>query len=270
MIQSNAMQLLWRVQHGNASEIQAGGRAIFSPSPIHTALSSASGRMTARVIVTLGYPPRAQNFARVRTPFLTHLVTKSIAPDCKHPLTADLFAGYSTMGMDIAAAVPHGTHYDMNRKGIVEEIQRRLDSAKRHGFEVPKNHHLITVDYSEQELLSFFKRPVDVLVSNNAYYTREENLDIFRYLRGLLGEYGVLVTSFGSGRAIEELRNSIKFFRSQIGDIPFPIYDGQQILDLVYEAGYRHADVFLVSELADTLGYPKPIMDIEYFVVAYK
>lgn len=244
--------------------MQAGGRALLAPTPLHLALSSYNGRMTARVAIMLGLPKSAQNFIAKRTEVVRHLMSAHIHKP--NPLTVDPFAAFSPLGYLLAEQFPQGTHLDIGKATVMQALESRLSNPL---YKVPPlpNHRLVTLDYRTGGLQSVLPQPADSILCNNAYYTRAESVQLLRYLQQFLAADGAIVTTFPHKLNIEKLRDSLRFFRSNVGDFPIEVSHPKQVIDIMQEAGYSDISVMYASDLAATLNLPTPILDIEMFAV---
>lgn len=256
--------LMWAAQHRGGSEVQAGGRALLNPSPLHNALSSNTGRMLARTMVVLGLPQSAQNFVGARIPIILHLAQSHIPPDRTMPTTVDAFASYSTIGYDLAWAYPGGLHIDFAAPDLVKDIRARLE---RSGVIPPPNYQLRAVNYKEQSILQALGRKVDVVIANSTYYTWDENLVVLKHLRRALRPGGVVLTSMAFIPAVMEVQRALRFFKSQIGQFPLTMRTEAQAEKLMLASGFDTAHIYRASALVEQLGLPSPILDLELFAV---
>jgi SAM-dependent methyltransferase len=256
-------ELLTYTQHQMGSEVQAGGRSLLAPSPIHDALSSLRGRMMARMINMLGYPKSAQNFTISRNPVLEHLIKAHLKTQA--PVIIDPFAGFSPIGYNLARYYPQGKHYDLASIFLKREIEARYRKAV--GVTLPANYHLLTVNYNNGELETRFGGQVDAIIANSSYFEWEDNIAVLRYLRDLLRPDGVLITSIVYSPGVEDIREALRFFSSQIGHFPINITHNRQVTDFMQQSGLHDIRTIRASELVDTLNLPQPIKDLEVFSV---
>ncbi|MFZ4828501.1 MAG: hypothetical protein ACOYLB_14210 [Phototrophicaceae bacterium] len=261
--------IMGQAQLQRGSEIQAGARAEVIPSPLTHALSSFGGRVSAQMFRTFGFPSDAFNFIGARIRVLGYLMQTHVPSTVPHPILVDPVAGFSTLGYDNATAIPHGEHIDLNRQDTIDELERRLARAK--DVTLPSNYKRIGVDYMYTTLTQAIgNRPVDVINANCAYFMRFHNFKQLFYLQSTLRSGGVCVAVFPSQVALTELQSAMRFFHSQVGQLPGAVSDDSEMTNLMRDAGYINVKVYRASELASEIGLQTPILDLELFAVGYK
>jgi len=259
--------LLWTTQHRSGSELQAGGRALIKPSPLHNALCSARGRTIAKAMDLFDFPQTAKNYIVSRIPIYVHLLTAHISDERTNPVV-DPFAGFSSQGWDVANKLPHGRSIDIASARMAAEIDRRLRRAEAAGVPRPENHELISANYHRMDLSQILMEPVDGILVNNAYYDEIDAVNVTRHLASLLRPDGRCVVTFPYEPAITEVREAVRFFKSHVGTFPMRITEAAQVVEIMEAAGLRDVEVMMPSQVAAALDLPyQPMLDLELMAV---
>jgi hypothetical protein len=259
--------LLWDSQHRRGTEIQAGARAVLTPSPVHNALSTSGGRMIARMMIGMMALPAGSNFAASRIPLLVQAAIHSIPPDNKSPLTVNVLAGFAPIGYKLTRHFPNGRHIDMASAETIAEIQRRYAAAP--GINLPPHYHFVVVSPRIADLGASLDSQPNVIITNNAYFSRVDGVRLLAHLGGLLSEGGSVVTTFPYGPELDRARNTMRFFKSQIGQTAITINHEDEAHEIFREAGYSRSDVWFASQ-QDEMNLPQPIMDLELVVIGHR
>lgn len=261
--------VMGQAQLQRGSELQAGARAEVIPSPLTHALSSVSGRVSAQLFRTFGFRQDAFNFVGARIRVLGYLMQTHLSSNVPHPILVDPVAGFSTLGYDNAVAIPHGEHIDLGHEQTIQELERRLARAKE--VVLPPNYKRVAVNYLYTTLTEAVgNRPIDAVTANCAYFMRFHNFKQLYYLNSTLRPGGICVATFPFHPALVELQSAIRFFNSQVGQLPGAVTDDSDMINLMTDAGYVDVKVYRASELAGEIGLQTPMLDLELFAVGRK
>lgn len=258
--------LLGRTQEQGGSELQAGFRADFIPSPVTQALSTMRGRMIARTMSFMVSAPGARHFIASRIPMIKQAIIQSIPPDVPHPLIVNTAAGYSPLGIWLAEALPHAEVVEIDLPEVMTRRQMRLKKA---GITLPANLKSITADLGTIPLLDVLDgRNPHVIDWTGAYSPPDEMIRLTDYFRSILHEDGACVIYIPWQKGVDAVRAGTRFFKNQVGDTPGIVSTQAEIVDRLTQAGYSHVEVLMPSEFAPRIGLADEVLDIEVLAVA--
>ncbi len=260
--------MLGRTPGQRGAEILAGLRAELLPSPETNALAKFSGRLTARLVMTMEKSQAALNYVAVRPASLTALAHPFIA-DKSAPVIVDIACGFSPRGMLLAREYPDATIIEIDLPDVVHDKRNRLRQARK--LEVPQNIHWIGADLGKcalSEVLQGTRADVVIAEGLTAYFTPEDNTTIARHARDSLKEGGAFIADYPQREGMAHAQKATRFFSRQAGEYLGIMDSPEQLKQVLADAGYSAVDITTPTECARRFRLPLPVLDFSYFVVA--
>ena len=267
---------LGRTSGQRGAEIFAGVRAEFLPSPVNVALSRWSGRLTARMMKTMGLMFGKTingyvNFMIARTDGITRLVQEAIPEDAKDILLVDIAAGFSPRGIQLAQAIPSARVIEIDLPDVILEKKRRLKRVR--DFEIPLNLDWITADLGVQSLSDVLaNQRVDAISAEGLtpYFAPADLILIASSIKDNLKSGGVFVTDMAWSKGVKEGGRASHFLSQQAGTFLGAMKNKEEAEQIFRDAGYDTVTVYIPTEISQRFGFPQPANDLQFLVVAKK
>jgi O-methyltransferase involved in polyketide biosynthesis len=250
----------------------AGLRHEMAPSPITLALSRLSGRLVARILLSMMRSNKAQfMFILARLASFTKVVKEVLPQNEASPTLVELAAGFSPRGIQLAQALPQLQVMEVDLPDVVEEKQRRL--KKIPDFTMPANISWLAADLGNTALSSVLGgRKVHVVTAEglNPYFPPPEITRIASHVRGSLVDGGAYISDIGAAEGKRRAdTQTLRYFSRQAGDMPGLVDDEAGAMALIRAAGYGRAEVHHPSQIAKEQGLGDDIADYSYLVVGF-
>lgn len=260
--------LLGLTQNTSGSEFQAGLRSELTPSPLTRALTSMRSQIAAQTMIALFRYREALNYVAARLPVLKYAITQALPINAEHPSLLDPATGFAALCIELAEALPHSTVIEMD---LPEVIRARQDRLQKAGFTPPENLRSIAANLSQTPLHEVLDgQAFDVLNFTGAYFTHNQLRTALRYIHSLLNPNGAVVSYLPWTPGVDSIKFAARFFKKQVGEYPGMMQSADQIYMLYHDAGFDDVTIHYPSQLADELGLPTPVLDIEVLVVGRK
>lgn len=262
--------MLGRTSGQRGAEILAGLRAELLPSPETNALAKFSGRLTARLVMTIEKSQAALNYVAVRPSSLTALA-RPFLQDKSAPVIVDIACGFSPRGMLLAREFPNASIIEIDLPDVVKDKRERLTRSRE--IKMPQNIRWIGADLGKRALNEVLDSQLaDVVIAEGltAYFTPEDNTRIAQQVRESLKDGGAFIADYPQREGMENAQKATRFFSRQAGEYLGIMNDEAQLKTVVLNAGYSKVDLYVASQCANMFKLPKPVLDFSYFVVATK
>jgi O-methyltransferase involved in polyketide biosynthesis len=259
-----------RTSGQRSAEMVAGLRYELMPSPITNALSRMMGRVIARSLMAMvGNSRRSQfNFITARSAVFAKLAKDNLP---KEGVLAEIAAGFNPRGINIALEMPTVKVIEIDLPDVVREKEQRLRRSR--DVKVPDNIKWEAADLSNTALsVPLHDQKVNVVTAEglNPYFSPADITRIARHIRESLVPGGVYIADIGLQTGRQELDGSAtRYFSRQAGTFLGIVEKPEDGRQLMLDAGYSRAEVYLCSQMADELGLPTPIVDVACIAVGY-
>lgn len=260
--------MLGRTSGQRGAEILAGLRAEMLPSPETNALAKFSGRLTARLVMTMEKSQAALNYVAVRPSSLTALARPFLV-NKDAPLIVDIACGFSPRGVQLAREYPNATIIEIDLPDVVKDKRERLIRSRE--VKLPSNIRWIGADLGKSALVDVLEGQLaDVVIAEGltAYFTPEDNTRIAQYIRASLKETGAFIADYPQREGMENAQKATRFFSRQAGEYLGIMDSEAQLTQVIQAAGYSKIELYTASQCAEMFKLPKPVLDFSYFVVA--
>lgn len=262
--------MLGRTSGQRGAEILAGLRAELLPSPETNALAKFSGRLTARLVMTIEKSQAALNYIAVRPSSLTGLA-RPFLTDKSAPVIVDIACGFSPRGMLLAREFPNASIIEIDLPDVVNDKRERLTRSRE--VKMPQNIRWIGADLGRRalnEVLDNHQADVVIAEGLTAYFSHEDNVRIGQHVRASLKEGGAFIADYPQREGMANAQKATRFFSRQAGEYLGIMDNEEQLKKVLQDAGYSKVELYVASQCADMFKLPRPVLDFSYFVVATK
>jgi O-methyltransferase involved in polyketide biosynthesis len=265
------INILGRTRGQRTAEVMAGFRAEFDPSPETRALASFSGRVTARVLISLVKDTKRMiGWVVLRGPVMYELLRRQ---QFQNPtLYVDMAAGFSAVGLQMARDNPKAQVLEIDLPDVVKAKQERL--SRTYAYELPPNLSWRTADFATTSLRQVIDgQQADAVLTAGllVYFPLEEVQRITTGIYDALKPGGVFITDVMWTRYTTEAENArggINAFRRQAADMHSMVHDESE-LPAMFPA-FDEVEAHLVTKVAEEAGMDFPAIDYSFIVVARK
>jgi O-methyltransferase involved in polyketide biosynthesis len=262
---------LGRTSGQRGAEILAGFRAEKIPSPETLALSRWSGRIVARMLLSMVRSEAHINYAIARSMMMEGLIRRALPEDLSNVTIVDIASGLSPRGLLMARAFPKAKIIEVDLPGVIQDKKARLTKAK--DVTIPPNIEFREADLGNTPLQDVLEGKEVEAVSAEAllgYFTHAEITKISRNIKDSLKPGGVFVTDMGWTEGMEAIKQITTFFGRQAGEYKGLVKNAEQAREILMAAGYESVDMHLASEFKEAFKMPQPLVDISLFAVCHK
>lgn len=249
-------------QKQGGSVLQAGGRAILTPSKVTLALSTMKGRMSARTMLAMGVNKQLMNYAAFRPYAMNEAVKRHLPKDVSFPTIVDPAGGYGPQFLWLADAYPNVQCIEIDKPEIIADKQKRLKDIP-----LPQNLKFIEADLEATHIHEVLaEQTVHVMIALAAYVPSYVFTQLLNYLKQFMPTGASVVASFPYASGVENLAQDSLLFRKLAGEPDGMIEKTSEVEVMFENAGYQSVTFYKFSELAEELGKPTPA-DIEIIAV---
>ena len=253
------------------AEVFAGLRAELMQTPETIALARLTGRISARLLISLA-SKKVINFVPVRLESFAGLAKQALGSDVKGKVLVEIAAGFAPRGLTLATAMPDLQVIEIDLPDVIEEKQRRL--AKGH-IPIPPNLTWKAADLGVQPLQEILDgQQVDVVTAEGLmpYFEHADITRIANYIYHSLKPGGVLIADLGytDKQGIQEAGQLVKIFRRYTSSAPGYVSDEETAYKLFRDAGYERVDLYRIPQTAEMFDLPRPVSDVLFFMVSQR
>ncbi|MEO8609139.1 MAG: class I SAM-dependent methyltransferase [Chloroflexota bacterium] len=253
------------------AEVFAGLRAELMRTPETDALTRISGRITARMIKSVG-SPKVLNFVPVRDGSFTGLIKQALGNDGTGKILVEVAAGFSARGLHLAKEMPNLQVIEVDLPDVVTEKHKRLE---RGHIAIPSNITWKSADLGVQPLSEVLgQQHVDVVTAEGLlpYFEFPDITRIARHMYASLNPGGVFIADLGftDSQGAKEANGLVQIFRRYTRSSPGAVTDEETAYRLFREAGYETVELYRMPQTAALFDLPQPVSDVLFFMVAHK
>jgi O-methyltransferase involved in polyketide biosynthesis len=253
------------------AEVFAGLRAEMMPNPVTNALTRTSGRITARLIMSLG-SKKILNFVPVRTESFSGLIKRSLGRDSAGKILVEIGAGFSPRGLALAKEMPDLQVIEIDLPDVIADKKKRLQSAN---VPIPPNITWKTADLGVTPLDEVLNRQRVDVVTAEGLMPYFEYADITRVSKNIyqnLRPKGAFIADLGytSAEGQKEANRIVQLFRRYTNTTPGAVQDEATAYRLFRDAGYENVELFRMPQTATMFNLPQPVSDVLFFMVAHR
>lgn len=259
----NGSWALGHTQKQSGSILQAGARALVTPTPITQALSSMQGRMMARTVMAMGVDEALFTYMGFRPYAINEVIKRELPSNVEAPLLVDPASGFSPQFYWLAQALSHIHCIEMDLPKNMQTKRKNLQD-----FDLPSNLELVEADLTTQSLHEVLgERKAHVLITLAAYVKSSSFVDLLRYLHQMMAEEGFIVASFPYAPGFDNLMHTLSIFRRLVTKPIGIVQHEDDIMRIFEQANYSKVSLYKLSDLAEEMGKPKPA-DVEIIAIA--
>jgi O-methyltransferase involved in polyketide biosynthesis len=248
------------------AEMYAGVRAELTPTHLNKALTSSSGRIIGRMMVSL--MGAARLYHQHRMTLITDLIKEALPPGKQNPTLVDAAAGLSPAGILLAQALPDATVIELDVPETITEKQRRLRSL---GFPIPPNFKQIATDLKNVPLKEALKdQQIDVIWYASFNFAPDELIRLAAYLRGMLTPDGANMCIAPWHEGMMRSRETVNLMRRQSQqETPGAMHSEAEAQEIFHKAGYSRVATHPAERLMIEKGYTQAqLPGTDLFIVA--
>lgn len=265
------MLQMGRTARQRTAEVFAGLRAELLQTPETIALARLTGRISARLMISLA-SKKVINFILVRSESFAGLATQALGSDLNGKVLVDIAAGFSPRGLATAVANPDLQVIEIDLPDVVEEKQKRLAKGQ---IAIPPNLKWKAADLGVQPLAEVLDhQQVDVVTAEGLmpYFEYPDITRIARYVYQSLKQDGVLIADLGyiDQQVLRDAGQLVKIFRRYTSSTPGAVNDEKTAFKLFHDAGYEHVDLYRIQQTAQMFNLSGPVADMLFFMVAQR
>ncbi|MCC7446973.1 MAG: class I SAM-dependent methyltransferase [Anaerolineae bacterium] len=261
---------LGRTGGQRGAEILAGLRAELIASPESKALCRASGRVIARMVLSMARNPAQVNFVAGRPAAFGVVIGRELAQNKPEPVLVEIAAGFSPRGLELARKNPGLRVIEIDLPGVIEEKRNRLRQAR---FDIPRNITWKSADLGVTPLFDVLKGDrADVVAAEGltAYFRPAEVTRMAAEIRLSLKAGGIYMCDVNWQEGHKTFTPGLsRFFKREAGEFLCMTETKEAACNLLVEAGYKAVTAYLPSALtADLPEVPKPVHDFSLVIVS--
>lgn len=259
-------------QGQRSAEIVAAVREERMPSPETKALSRWSARIFNKLVFGLLRKNNKEallNYFFIRNEGMK-LLSENALRDEENAIFVDIASGFSPRALFLARELPHVRVIEIDQDSVIQEKKRRLRSGR---IELPENLEFISADLGRTPLnQALGGLLVDVISAEglNPYFPPDEVIIIAKGVYDSLKPNGLYVSSITLREGANEIMEAMRFASRQVGNILSIMETEEDAKQLFLDAGYEDVSIHLPLDLAESHNLPKPVFNLEAFVVAKK
>ena len=241
------------------AEVFAGLRAEMLRTSEAIALSRIGGRITARLLISVG-SKKALNFVPVRYGTFAGLIKQALGANTTGKVWVEVAAGFSPRGIMLAREMPDLKVIEIDIPDVVEEKRKRLEKG---GISVPRNISWLSADLGVEPLGDVLDhQSVDVVSAEGLmpYFEHADITRIAQQVRQSLKPDGTFIADLGytSPEGASEASSLVRIFRRYTSSAPGVVYDEETAYQLFRDAGYGQIDLYRMPQMAERFGLPTP------------
>jgi O-methyltransferase involved in polyketide biosynthesis len=262
---------LGRTPGQRGAEILAGFRAEKSPSPETKALSKLSGRIVARVMMSMLRDSLPLNFTLSRPIVIDGLIRRSLPAQGEKLVFVDVAAGLSPRGMMLAQERPDIQVIEIDLPEVVDEKQQRLKRGRN--IDMPSNLSWMAVNLDTTplpEALGSLKAHVISSEGLLPYLHHPQIVRMGQWVLECLHPGGVFIADVPLRKGVQEIQQLASFFSRQAGNWYGTIDTQEQGRQLLTEAGFETVKTYHASDFILDFDLPAPLVDVSCFLQAVK
>ncbi len=258
-----------------SAELVAGARAYLLSTHETLALSKMAGRMVCRILTDMDRGTNIMWFFPARMMAIETLTKRHFAEDKPGLLLVDVAAGFSPRGLHLAQQYPQAQVVEIDLPEVVAEKKKRFEKGE---IELPPNLSWIEADLGKANLSDLLEgRQANLITSEGLtlYLTPDENTRLFQQVSACLAPGGIFMCEIYFKNKLQKLQqnpnvNTIASFVFRIvGSVPGLMADAETAIELMSQAGLDQVTEYLVTDMMDEMGKPKPL-DVISIMVAHK
>jgi O-methyltransferase involved in polyketide biosynthesis len=259
-------------QGQRSAEIVAAVREERMPSPETKALSRWSARLFNKLAFSLlkhNTKDALLNYFFIRNEGMRLLCNEAIEGK-ENPVMVDIASGFSPRALLLAREVPNLRVIEIDQAPVIDEKKRRFRVGH---IDIPENLEFTSADLARVPLSQVLNGLlVDVISAEglNPYFPPAEVIQIAKGIYKSLKSDGVYVSSIALREGVNEITEALRFASRQVGNILSIMENEEDAKELFIDAGYQEVSLHLATNLADTYDLPKPVFNLEAFIVAKK
>lgn len=252
------------------AEVFAGLRAEMLRSSEAMALTRMGGRITARLIISMG-SKKALNFVPVRYGSFAGLIKRALGDNTDGKVCIEVAAGFSPRGLLLAREMPDLHVIEIDLPDVVEEKQKRLEKG---GIAIPPNIVWKAADLGVEPLSTVLdQQHVDVVSAEGLlpYFEMDDITRIARQVKESLKPGGVFIADLGymSPQGMQEASNLVRIFNRYTSTAPGTVSDEETAYKLFNDAGYEKVELYHMQQTAQMFNLAQPVSDVSFFMVAH-
>lgn len=262
--------MLGRTSGQRGAEILGGMRAEMMPSPETNALAKFSGRLTARLVMTIEKSQAALNYIAVRPQTMRALALPFIEGK-EDAVIAEIACGFSPRGLLMAREFPHVKIIEIDLPDVVREKRERLNRSR--DLKVPQNISWLGADLGTRSLGDVLGgQLVDVVIAEGltAYFDHADNVRMAKQIRESLKDGGAFIADYPQREGMQNAQKATRFFSRQAGEYLGIMDSEEQLKQVLTDAGFSKVELVTASQAAERFNLPSPVIDFSYFAVATK
>ena len=260
---------LGKTRAQRTAELLAGLRAELDPKPEHRALSRMSGRLIARMLLSLARDSKTRlSFILVRADVMLELLRRSTPTTYERIF--DVAAGFAPMGWQMAQAHPEAEVIEIDMPDVVKEKELRLQRAS---LPIPPNLSWRGADLGVTPLAEVVegKQADAMLVAGLfSYFKPDEVRTITTNLAACLKPGGVCISDIAWKPQIDTAPNraGVSFYRGRASEFKTELHTEADAAGLF--PAFAEVKVYRCSEIAAEMGRTEKVTDYALIVVARK
>jgi O-methyltransferase involved in polyketide biosynthesis len=253
------------------AEVFAGLRAELMRTPETAALARISGRITARMIRSLG-SQKVLNFVPVRLGSFTGLIKQTLGKETAGKVLVEIAAGFSPRGLVLAREMPDLQVIEIDLPDVIVEKQKRLEKAK---IAIPPNLTWKSADLGVQPLAEILdQKQVDIVTAEGLmpYFEHADITRIAGNVHKSLKPGGVFIADLGFTdlQGAQEASALVQMFRRYTNSTPGSVGDEETAYRLFRDAGYEKVELYRMPQTAALFDLPQPVSDVIFFMVSQR
>ena len=253
------------------AEVFAGLRSEMMRTPEANALSNMAGRITARLIMSMG-SKKALNFVPVRHGSFEGLIKQTLGSDTKGKVFVEIAAGYSPRGIALANELPDLEVIEIDLPDVIAEKRKRLDRNK---IEIPLNITWKEADLGIQPLDEVLEhQQVDVVSAEGLmpYFKLDDITRIAHSIWQSLKPGGVFIADLGftDPKGAQETGRLVKIFGRYTSSAPGYVTEEETAYRIFRDAGYETVEIYRLEQTATLFNLPQPVSDVLFIMVSQR
>jgi O-methyltransferase involved in polyketide biosynthesis len=262
---------LGRTAGQRTAEVFAGLRAELLPTPESLALARISGRITARLMASLG-SKSALNFVPVRLGSFAGLIKQVLGTEIAGKTVVEVGAGFSPRGIILAQELPQLQVIEIDLPDVVADKKQRLYKG---GITIPSNIIWKSADLGVKPLSEVMNnQQVDIVAAEGllAYFEYADITRIAHQVYQSLKPGGVFIADLGytTPEGAKETSRLVSIFRRYTSSTPGAVSSEETAYKLFYDAGYEKVELYRMPQTAEMFDLPQPVTDVLFFMVAHR
>lgn len=249
-------------QKQSGSILQAGARAILTPSKVTLALSTMKGRMAARTMMAMGVNQQLLNYAAFRPYAMNEVAKRNLPKDVRFPTIVDPAGGYGPQFLWLANSHPNVQCIEIDKPDTIADKRTCLKDIT-----LPTNLKLIGADLETAHIHEILpEQAIHMMIALAAYVPNYVFIQLLTYLKQFMPAGATVIAPFPYASGVANLAQDSLLFRKLAGEPAGMIENTTQIEAIFEQAGYQGVTFYKLSELANEMGKPTPA-DIEIIAV---